>query len=147
MIHPKRRKSISRYIGKLTIVLMSIGFCFGCDQKRKAIVYLIPDGYKGEITLHYHIKDAPKPVKENNKYVFTFDSKGKCNTSIDLEEGSALDEYYYVKNGKRTPLSLDDQPLGSRMVWGGTISGISRKNDISSDFIGTHDEYLKFNGQ
>jgi hypothetical protein len=67
-------------------------------------IYLIPEGYEGDVLVFYNINGAPKVKKENDYEGNEINEKGYYVTSTpDMDYGKVMDKYYYVdEKGNRT---------------------------------------------
>lgn len=70
-------------------------------------VYLIPEGYEGDVYVIYNVKGAPKVQRESGYEVHHINEKGYFSTSTpDMDYGTVTDKYFYVdEKGNRTPIS------------------------------------------
>lgn len=70
-------------------------------------LFLIPEGYEGDVFVFYNIAGAPKIETEDGYEVHKINSKGYFVTSTpDMDYGTVTDRYFYVdEEGKRTPIS------------------------------------------
>lgn len=70
-------------------------------------LYLIPEGYEGDVFVFYNIAGAPKVETEDGYEVHKINSNGYFVTSTpDMDYGTVTDQYFYVdKEGERTPIS------------------------------------------
>lgn len=92
--------------------------------------YLIPDGYTGNVTVFYNVPQFPKVKKEGKYDLLPVDQKGVFMTQTqDLEYGTVVDEYYYVRDdGKRSKIA--DACISS-MVTGSYSKGMmNEKNEV-----------------
>ncbi|QHW29373.1 hypothetical protein GZH47_00035 [Paenibacillus rhizovicinus] len=69
-------------------------------------IYLIPEGFEGDIQVNYNVQGAPALEKEGKYDVIPIGIDGTYNTSNpDMEYGLVTDQYFYVSHeGKRTPI-------------------------------------------
>ncbi|WP_369293545.1 DUF6843 domain-containing protein [Alkalihalophilus lindianensis] len=70
-------------------------------------MYLIPQGYEGDVYAIYNISGAPRVETEEGYTVHEINDEGYFLTSTpDMDYGTITDKYYYVdKEGIRTPIS------------------------------------------
>ncbi|QCR31131.1 hypothetical protein [Lysinibacillus sp. SGAir0095] len=70
-------------------------------------IYLIPNGYEGDVYVFYNIKGAPMVEKEDDIEVHVINEKGYFLTSKpDMDYGTVTDRYYYVdEKGNRISIS------------------------------------------
>jgi hypothetical protein len=77
------------------------------NQEETDNLYLIPEGYEGEIYTFYNVKGAPKVKIEDGYRVHPINTEGYHVTSTEeLSTGLVTDQYFFVDdNGKRTPIN------------------------------------------
>ena len=70
-------------------------------------LYLIPQGYEGDVFVFYNVDGAPKLESENGYEVHVINEQGYFVTSEpDLDYGTVTDQYFYVdERGSRTPIN------------------------------------------
>jgi hypothetical protein len=88
-------------------ILIFITIYLNVNNSKTNDIYLIPEGYEGDVLAFYNIKGAPKVETENGYDVHTINEKGYYVTSTpDLDYGTVRDIFYYVdEKGNRTPIS------------------------------------------
>lgn len=71
------------------------------------VIYLIPEGYEGDIFVFYNIKGAPMVETEEGYEVHDINDKGYFVTLEPKNDyGTVTEKYYYVdEEGNRTPIS------------------------------------------
>lgn len=69
-------------------------------------IYLIPEGYEGDIRVNYNVQGAPVLEKEGKFDLIPIRDDGTYDTSKpEMEYGLVTDRYYYVNShGRRTPI-------------------------------------------
>lgn len=123
----------------LFVVLMVCGIT-GCSaqNKRRVSKFFIPSGYIGYIDVKYGVKGAhPLPVS-NGSHVLKVPQSGILKTSTAMEEGYAVDEYYYDAGTTRT--HLISTPTSNRMIWD-ISNGMNSEEpdvDILRFFVGSY---------
>ncbi len=113
----------------------------GCNTRRPAR-FLISEGFKGWVKIAFQVPNTkPLPV-EDGRWLFNLDSAGHLQTSNQLDGGIATDEFFYLSNGRRTPLHKTES------CGGGSIWGVSTGSDTNSNradrewfFVGSEAEY------
>ncbi|WP_053376441.1 DUF6843 domain-containing protein [Paenibacillus sp. FJAT-27812] len=92
-------------IGVLALIAVIAGFWLTRTSSTDDI-YLIPEGFEGNIQVNYNVKGAPMLVKEGKFDVIPINADGTFDTSKpDMEYGLVTDQYYYVsQDGRRTPI-------------------------------------------
>lgn len=109
----------------------------GCGDTRIANRYLIPDGYVGWVCVEYRVRHEKPLVKVNGYNIIQIPTNGFAKTSSIPESGSAVDEFYYVKDSVYQRLDSWSGPTGSTKIWGMIISGGKTiKNGDASSFTG-----------
>ena len=81
-------------------------FMGGCIQP--GITFIIPEGYKGEVTIFYN-QDKGQPEKyEGGRRLLVIPPTGVLLTRFQIEHGNSRNyDYYYIsKDGKRKPLRI-----------------------------------------
>lgn len=76
------------------------------DNDQTHDLYLIPEGYEGDVYVFYNVKGAPKVKQEDGYDVHSINNKGYFVTSTpDLDYGTVTDKYFYIdQEGNRTPI-------------------------------------------
>jgi hypothetical protein len=93
----------------LSLILLLALTSATCQKPaRRANRYLIPDGYVGWVRVDYKIKNAPALPIEEGYYLIKFSPTGRVQTSTDMEEGYALDQYYYYRGDDKHLLNQDE---------------------------------------
>ncbi len=69
-------------------------------------LFLIPEGFEGDIQVNYNVAGAPRLAKEGKYDVIPIREDGTYDTSNpDMEYGTVTDQYFYVgQDGMRTPI-------------------------------------------
>ncbi|AOV08026.1 DUF6843 domain-containing protein [Sporosarcina ureilytica] len=70
-------------------------------------IYLISEGFEGDVYAFYNVKGAPMVETEDGYEVHVINEKGYFVTSeLDMDYGTVTDQYFYVdEKGNRTPIS------------------------------------------
>jgi|SRR5699024_215171 len=70
-------------------------------------IYLIPEGFEGDVYAFYNVKGAPMVETEDGYEVHVINEEGYFLTSkSDMDYGTVTDKYYYVdEKGNRTPIN------------------------------------------
>ena len=127
---------------KLSLVIAAIAVSFLACNTRRPARFLVPEGFKGWVRINFQVPNTkPIPV-EDGRWLFTLDSAGHLQTSSPLDGGLAVDDFFYVSNGRWTPLRKTES------CGGGSIWGVSKGSDVSSNhadrewfFVGSEAEY------
>lgn len=94
--------NVRQVILLISLLLGSSCVFFG---KTIHIVYLIPEGYVGNVIVVYSQTDGIIPEKENGVYIFRIPEDGILKVNIPFEKGSHKFDYFFVdNNGTRTKL-------------------------------------------
>ncbi len=128
----KRASRLVRVIAAVVvaggIVCLSIYLFTKTDETNG--VYLIPEGYEGDVFVFYNVPGAPPVEVENDYFVHEIHEDGYFVTSTrDMRHGIVTDQYYYVdENGNRT--AVDNQciylfPTGGYSDYPETGEGIT----------------------
>ncbi|ACT01730.1 DUF6843 domain-containing protein [Paenibacillus sp. JDR-2] len=92
----------------LVAVLWTLGFIVIHPYSTSATndIYLIPEGYEGDIRVNYNVQGAPALLKEGEYDVIPVGEDGIYNTSkAEMEYGIVTDLYFYVNAaGDCTPV-------------------------------------------
>jgi len=90
----------------LILVLALVVYLGITDSSSTDDIYLIPEGYEGNIQVNYNVAGAPGLAKEGKYDVIPIRADGTFDTSKpDMEYGLVTDRYYYVSpDGRRTPI-------------------------------------------
>ena len=117
----------------IAVSITSLCFFFMNKSDETNDIYLIPEGYEGEVYVFYNIKGAPMVETEDGYEVHVINEKGYYLTSaLDMDYGTVTDKYYYVDDkGNRTPI---DNECVSRFGMGGYSTFM---DDQAFDFIYT----------
>jgi len=86
--------------------MLTLSGCLSKQGKGTYDLYLIPEGYEGDIRVTYNVSGAPEFAKEGKFDVIPVDETGKAETSIPMfDYGEVIDRYYYVdEQGNRTEI-------------------------------------------
>lgn len=70
-------------------------------------IYLIPEGYEGDVFAFYNVEGAPEVKIEGEFEVHEVNENGYFVTSTpDMDYGTVTDRYYYVdEDGNRKPIN------------------------------------------
>jgi hypothetical protein len=127
-------------------LFMTAAISMGVSTARHSVTYRIPNGYIGEVYVHYGVQGAaPLPIV-HGAIEITFPNDGVVQTSSKLEDGWAHDTYfYYSQNGQLKELR-DTNWGGGGMIWGANVGGTSDGHggmrDITEQFfVGTEQQF------
>jgi len=105
----KRFSSITNVVLSLLVAvsITSLTLFFMNKSDETDNIYLIPEGYEGDVYAFYNVEGAPMVETEDGYEVLVMNEKGYFLTSKpDMDYGTVTDKYYYVdKKGYRTPIS------------------------------------------
>ncbi|MCK1985766.1 MULTISPECIES: DUF6843 domain-containing protein [Peribacillus] len=150
VVYSSLRKN--RRLPKWGKVIVSLGVTIGMgiiislvlsEEGKTNDIYLIPEGYEGDVFVFYNVKGAPEVEKEDGYEVHKINEKGYYATRTkDLDYGTVTDKYFYVNDkGHRTP--IDDKCVSTFGTGGTTLednidityTGFKlRKNNCSEEF-------------
>ncbi|MFJ7932083.1 DUF6843 domain-containing protein [Peribacillus sp. NPDC096448] len=147
VVYSSLRKN--RRLPKWVKVIVSLGVAIGLgiiissalsEESQTNDIYLIPEGYEGDVFVFYNVKGAPEVEKEDGYEVHKINEKGYYATRTkDLDYGTVTDKYFYVNDkGHRTPI---DHKCVSTFGTGGTtlednIDGTTLEDNIDITYTG-----------
>ena len=93
---PKRKLKLVEKIILLSTVFMAIFLIgFWLSLKRTNRRYIIPQGYKGWVTIRYNFPGSPPLPEVDGFYQLQIPDSGYLFTSTPLEKGWGKDEFYW----------------------------------------------------
>ncbi|WP_053366322.1 DUF6843 domain-containing protein [Bacillus sp. FJAT-27245] len=111
----ERIKRFSNFLKAFKVILsiviaasiMSLTLFLYDKNNETGDIYLIPQGYEGDVYAFYNVKGAPRVETEDGYEVHVINEKGYFITSkSDMDYGTVTDKYFYVdEKGNRTPIS------------------------------------------
>ncbi|MDN4619098.1 hypothetical protein QCD85_13410 [Paenibacillus sp. PsM32] len=129
-------------LGVVVLVVISLFFIF--KEERQQYMFLIPEGYKGEVTVTFDQPNAPSLTSEHKFIVFEVPSSGKIETS-DSNITGTIDYYYVDAKGNRTKIEDTSNVIQDlHTESGGSENANGQKNNMPetlSFFVGTPQEY------
>jgi hypothetical protein len=121
-------------------------------SSRMAQTHLVPDGYKGWVSVAYGVDGAPPLPVEDGHRVFRYDARGKLETSSEYAEGWGVDDFFYVAGETRQLLRL--RPSGMEgEIWGAHTRSsvvtrfggkVTREGVSTGFFVGTEEEWRAY---
>jgi hypothetical protein len=109
-------------------------------HRRPPSRFLIPAGYVGWTRIEYRVASAP-PLSREGKYLLVhLEQNGSLQTSSDLPEGWAGDQFFYYSGTKRQPLSNAGWCKGG-MIWGEVVASDEKSSKIQKFFVGNEDQF------
>lgn len=133
------------WLGILSVVvLIIISLFFIFKEERQQYIFLIPEGYKGEVTVTFDQPHAVPLTSEHKFIIFKVPSSGKIATS-DSNLTGTIDYYYVDQAGNRT--QIEDIPNAIQDLHtesGGSKNSTNETTEIPetlSFFVGTPQEY------
>lgn len=100
-------------VGGIALVIL---YTLNKPVQRNPNLYLIPEGYRGLVSIRYGIEAAPALPREGEFWVHSIPLNGVLETSSSPEYGFAADEYYFVNaQGKRTKIDQEEMIHGQGM--------------------------------
>jgi len=127
-------------------LFITAAISMGGPTSRHSVTYRIPNGYVGEVYVHYGVKGAAPLPLVHHAIEVTFPSDGVVRTSSKLEDGWGRDTYfYYSPTGQVVELKETDWG-GGGMIWGGNVGGSSDGHGGMTDtteqfFVGTEQQF------
>ena len=112
-----------------------------CSNDSDGRIVLIPNGYKGIVTIIYGVKDGAKEEFENGKQVFRIPSNGVLKTQFSLDETWINSERigYFYESRKRVRIERADFP---NELPNNVIQIIGEQVGTTSDFPNTYLSFL-----
>lgn len=127
---------------RLLAIVATIAVSIVACNTRRPARFLIPQGFKGWARIDFQVPNTkPLPV-EDGRWLFNLDSAGYLQTSNPLDGGLAVDDFFYVSNGRRTPLRKTESCQGGS-IWGVAMGSdhSSNRSDAEWFFVGSEAEY------
>ena len=98
---------LNLYLISLTAVLLCIT---SCEEEKAKTIYLIPDGFEGEVVIVYAVSNSNSAKLENGARVVEIGTSGKVKSKHKTSVGVADDSYYMVSsNGARKKILFDHE--------------------------------------
>lgn len=72
-----------------------------CEKKRTPISYELPKDFSGWVTVKYEKPGAPKLISSGGKYHIIISPDGYAETSSQVENGWAEDEYFWMNGSEK----------------------------------------------
>ncbi|MDV2886271.1 hypothetical protein RYX45_13865 [Alkalihalophilus pseudofirmus] len=122
-------------VGAIVITVLAGSLYTNMTSNETNDVFLIPEGYEGDVLVFYNIAGAPKVETEEGYTIHEINDNGYFITSTpEMSYGSITDKYYYVdKEGNRTPIS---ETCVGRFGIGGFETFDENNNSISFSYTG-----------
>ncbi|MFB1082694.1 DUF6843 domain-containing protein [Jeotgalibacillus sp. JSM ZJ347] len=105
----KLRSMMAGVLSPVLIVSTIVGVIVWYEGKNVTNrLFLLPEGYTGDVYIVYNVKGAPELEEENGYSVIPINEEGYYVTSTpDMDYGTVTDQYFYVDQaGNRT--AIDD---------------------------------------
>ena len=109
-------------------------------HRRPASRFLIPSGYVGWVSIEYHVASAPLLPRDGKYSLVRLDKSGALQTSSDLPEGWAHDQFFYYSGTSRQALSNAGWCKGG-MIWGEVIAAGDHRGKVQKFFVGSEDRF------
>ena len=109
-------------------------------HRRPPSRFLIPSGYVGWVRIEYRVAHAPPLPREGKYLLLRVDRDGRLQTSSDLPEGWAYDQFFYDSKDGRYPLSNAGWCKGG-MIWGEESEKAGQSVRIQEFFVGGEDQF------
>lgn len=108
-------------------------------HRRPPSRFLIPSGYVGWITVEYRVPDAVPLPREGKFLLVRLGKDGTLQTSSDIPEGWAHDQYfYYLANGRQALTNAGWCKGG--MIWGEVLEKHETVT-LQRFFVGSEDQF------
>ncbi len=129
----------------LIIFITLLTIFSSCEKRRTPIVYELPFGFSGWVTIKYEKKDALPLKEENGVYHIKISPEGFAETSSKVEDGTAVDEYYWMEGDKKIVL---EQITGNNKskIHGGSYTALGYQNFVKLDTLPIGKEITLYDG-
>ncbi len=129
------RRVISFFIGAGVTSLLLFVFAYLSQPEETNHLYLIPEGYTGDVYVFYHIKGAPKVKMEGDYVIHPINDNGYFVTSTEeMNTGLVTDQYFYVDDeGNRTRI---DETCTNLLGSGGSTRSTDDGEEINFEWTG-----------
>ena len=146
----------------ITSILLTL--CSACNAKElETQIFLIPEGYVGELKMIYGVSSGEAGQYENEARVYEINSQGVHITQLEFAWGKGTRDsfrFYYVDgSGNRTPILLSDLVRGEEMKRqvedlntyiidssSGSIGSYPCDFDTKSFYVGSYKDILEGKG-
>jgi uncharacterized protein DUF6843 len=109
-------------------------------HRRPPSRFLIPSGYTGWITIQYSVAGAPPLPREGKFLLVRLTDNGSLQTSSNLPEGWADDQFFYYSRNFRETLSNAGWCKGG-MIWGEVIGKKDGTGWFQKFFVGDESRF------
>lgn len=109
-------------------------------HRRPPSRFLIPSGYVGWVRIEYRVPGARTLPREGKYLLVVLDKSGNVETSSDLPEGWAHDQFFYYSGNTRQPLSNAGWCKGG-MIWGEATEKNEKSAMVQKFFVGNEDQF------
>jgi len=109
-------------------------------HRRPPSRFLIPSGYTGWITIQYGVAGAPPLPREGKFLLVRLTDNGTLQTSSDLPEGWADDQFFYYSSNTRETLSNAGWCKGG-MIWGEVVGRQDGAGSFQRFFVGDESRF------
>lgn len=130
---------LSIFIGTL-VAILSIYLYYSITTTASNNIYLIPQGFEGEVFAFHSVHGAPLVEKEGKYNIITINEEGYFVTSSDLNDGFIHEYYYYVdQEGNRTSIEDDCVKYNANI---GELIGYGKEGEsivsVNISYVGFH---------
>lgn len=118
-----------------SIIVLIVGYLFWhATSSADNEIHLLPKGFTGIVIIRFNAENGKEKRYEDGDRVYEIPANGILDTKFDYNEGvSDYPKFYYVDNGKRTPIPLKYKVFSMR--GGGATSDITNKNVSIESYI------------
>jgi hypothetical protein len=132
------------------VLLISLLICCillfpSCGKKRTPVLYELPKGFSGWVTIKFEKKNAPPFENIGGKYHVKISNEGFAETSSVIEDGWAEDEYYWMDGDKKVILPQYTEEKKSK-IHAETYSNAGFQNFVNLDTLEIGKEITLFDG-
>lgn len=111
-------------------------------HRRPPTRFLIPSGYVGWVRIKYRVSNADALPQEGKYLLAQVDRDGKLQTSSDLPDGWAHDQFYYDSGNQRQALSNAGWCKGG-MIWGEITEKNEKSGMLQEFFVGNENQFRR----
>jgi hypothetical protein len=128
-----------RRFGRMLLLMPVLGV-LGCqDPGRQPLLYEIPAGYTGWVSVQFYRPDCPALPAEGDRQLIRVPRNGQLCTSSALGFGDAKDDYFFVDEaGRRT--EARDRIHREHVALEGAAGSPTGKQIFERFFVGTEED-------
>ncbi len=129
----------ARFFARALFLLSAMGALACQNEVRPALIFEIPEGYKGWVSVQFYRGDCPPLADEGGKMLARVAENGRLCTGTPMTFGNPGDDFYFVDaSGKRTDAKAQIHQQHT------AIEGASPGKQVYERFfVGTAEEFEK----